>query len=167
MSKFGCPDKFVAMVRQFHDGMRASVQDDGEHAASFPVTKGVKQGCILAPTLFSMVFSAMLNDAYREGKVGVDFRDHFWTDGKLFNLRRLQAKTEVTKDTAQDFLLLMTVPSMLPTNPTCSGVWNSSLQHVTTLDLQILHISWQDYIPDTEVLEQSGMESIFNLFCRC
>ena len=44
----------------------------------------------------------MLNDAYREGKVGVDF--HFRTDGKLFNLRRLQAKSKVTKDTAQDFL---------------------------------------------------------------
>ena len=102
MSKFGCPDKFVEMVKQFHDGMQASVQDDGEHSASFPVTNGVKQGYVLAPTLFSIVFSAMLNDAYREGKVGVDF--HFWTDGKLFNIRRLQAKSKVTKDTAQDFL---------------------------------------------------------------
>ena len=102
MSKFGCPDKFVEMVKQFHNGMQASVQDDGEHSASFPVTNGVKQGCVLAPTLFSIVFSAMLNDAYREGKVGVDF--HFRTDGKLFNLRRLQAKSKVTKDTAQDFL---------------------------------------------------------------
>ena len=82
--------------------MQASVQDDGEHSASFPVTNGVKQGCVLAPTLFSIVFSAMLNDVYREGKVGVDF--HFRTDGKLFNLRRLQAKSKVTKDTAQDFL---------------------------------------------------------------
>ena len=42
MSKFGCPDKFVKMVKQFHDGMQASVQDDGEHSASFPVTNGVK-----------------------------------------------------------------------------------------------------------------------------
>ena len=49
-----------------------------------------------------MVFSAMLNDAYREGKIGVDF--HFRTEGKLFNLRRLQAKTKVTHDIAQDFL---------------------------------------------------------------
>ena len=102
MSKFGCPDKFVEMVKQFHDGMQASVQDDGKHSASFPVTNGVKQGCVLAPTLFSIVFSAMLNDAYREGKVGVDF--HFRTDGKLFNIQRLQAKSKVTKDTAQDFL---------------------------------------------------------------
>ena len=63
---------------------------------------GIKQGCVLAPALFSIVFSAMLNDAYHEGKVGVDL--HFWTDGKLFNLWRLQAKSKVTKNPAQDFL---------------------------------------------------------------
>ena len=88
MAKFGCPDKFVAMVRQFHNGMQASVQHDGEHSASFPVTNGVKQGCVLASTLFSMVFTVVLKDAYREGRVGVDF--HFWTDGKLFKIWILQ-----------------------------------------------------------------------------
>ncbi|BHF85780.1 hypothetical protein SprV_1002895200 [Sparganum proliferum] len=29
-------------------------------------TNGVKQGCMLAPTLFSLMFSAMLMDAYRD-----------------------------------------------------------------------------------------------------
>ena len=102
MAKFGCPDKFIGMIRQFHDGMQASVQDDGEHSSSFPLANGVKQGCVLAPTLSSMIFSAMLNGAYREGKIGVDF--HFQIEGKLFKLRRLQAKTKVTHDMAQDFL---------------------------------------------------------------
>ena len=30
MAKFGCPAKFIAMVRQFNDGMLARVQNDGE-----------------------------------------------------------------------------------------------------------------------------------------
>ena len=30
MTKFGCPDKFIAMLWQFHDGMLAKVQNDGE-----------------------------------------------------------------------------------------------------------------------------------------
>ena len=102
MAKFGCPDKFIAMVRQFHDNMSARVQDDGEYSKPFPVTNGVKQGCVLAPTLFSMVFSAMLTDAFRDGDIGVPFR--YRTDGSLFNLRRLQAKTKVQEDTARDFL---------------------------------------------------------------
>ena len=51
MAKFGCPTKFIAMVRQFHDSMLARVQNDGEFSDPFPVTNGVKQGCVLAPTL--------------------------------------------------------------------------------------------------------------------
>ena len=48
MAKFGCPTKFIAMVRQFHDGMLAGVQNDGEFSDLFPVINGVKQGCVLA-----------------------------------------------------------------------------------------------------------------------
>ena len=102
MAKFGCPAKFITMVRQFHDGMQASVQDDGKYSKPFLVTNGVKQGCVLAPILFSMMFSAMLTDAFRSGDIGVDYK--FQTDEKLFNLRRLQAKTKVQKDIARDFL---------------------------------------------------------------
>ena len=56
MAKFGCPTKFIAMVRQFHDGtcMPARVQNGGDFSDPFPVTNGVKQGYVLAPTLFSM-----------------------------------------------------------------------------------------------------------------
>ena len=41
MAKFGCPAKFIAMVRQFHDGMLARIQNDGEFSDPFPVTNGV------------------------------------------------------------------------------------------------------------------------------
>ena len=65
MAKFCCPTKFIAMMRQFHDGMLTWVQNDGEFSDPFPVTNGVKQGCVLAPALFSMMFSAMLTAAFR------------------------------------------------------------------------------------------------------
>ena len=93
MAKFDCPAKVIAMVRQFHDGMLARVQNDGEFSDPFPVTNGVKQGCVLASTLFSMMFSAMLTDAFQDGDNGIPIRYRF--DGKLFNLRRLQAKSKV------------------------------------------------------------------------
>ena len=44
------------MMRQFHNGMQACIQNDGEYSEPFPVTNGVKQGCVMAPTLFSMMF---------------------------------------------------------------------------------------------------------------
>ena len=35
MTKFGCPAKFIAKVRQLHDGMIARVQNDGEFSGPF------------------------------------------------------------------------------------------------------------------------------------
>ena len=102
MEKFGCPGKFIEIVRQFHDGMMVSVLDDGEASDPFPVTNGVKQGCVLAPTLFSMMFSAMLTDAFHNRDDGIRIR--YRTDGRLFNPRRLQAVTKVKETVIRDFL---------------------------------------------------------------
>ena len=55
MAKFGCPEKLVTIVKQFHDGMMARVLDNGNSSNAFQVTSGVKQGCVLAPTLLSMM----------------------------------------------------------------------------------------------------------------
>ncbi len=40
MSKFGCPERFICIERQFHEGMQACVLDDGDLSAPFPVTVG-------------------------------------------------------------------------------------------------------------------------------
>lgn len=55
MSKFGCPKKFIMMVRQFHDGMQVRVQDNDEPSYPFPETNGIKYGCnyTLQPDVFS------------------------------------------------------------------------------------------------------------------
>jgi len=102
MAKFGCPETFTNIVRQFHDGMMARVLDDGETSSDFPVSNGVKQGCVLAPTLFSMMFSAMLCDAFTSSDPGVDI--HYRTDGKLYNPRRLKAVTKVSNTIIRDLL---------------------------------------------------------------
>ena len=70
MAKFGCPAKFIAMIRQIHDDILARIQNDVEYSESFSVTNGVKQGCVLAPILFSMMFSALLTDACQDCGAG-------------------------------------------------------------------------------------------------
>ena len=91
--KFVCPRQFTSLIRQLHDGMRATVLDNSDTSNLFPVTNGVKQGCVLAPTLFSMVFATMLHDASQDNDDGIQLK--YRTDGGVFNLRRLKAKTKV------------------------------------------------------------------------
>ena len=99
MANFGCPARFIAKVRQlswWH--ALAWVQNDGEYSESFPITNEVKQGCVLAPTLLSMMFSAMLSDDFQDCNDGFPIRSRF--DGTLSNLRglRLQTKSKVQTD---------------------------------------------------------------------
>ena len=102
MEKFGCPSRFISIVRQFNEGMMVKVLDDGDESEAFTVTNVVKQGCVLAPTLFSMVFSAMLRDAFCDCQDGIPVR--YRTDGRLFNPRRLKAVTKVKETVIRDFL---------------------------------------------------------------
>ena len=82
--------------------MLARVQNDGEYSEPFPVTNGVNQGCVLAPTLFSMMSSATLTYAFQDCDAGFPIRYRF--GGKLFNLRRLQAKSKVQIDVLDELL---------------------------------------------------------------
>ena len=90
MAKFGCPPRFKAMVWQFYDSMQARVQSDGEFSEPFEATNGVKQGCVMAPTLFSIMFSAMLMDVFQDSDTGLPIRYRF--GGNVFSLRRLQSQ---------------------------------------------------------------------------
>ena len=61
LARFGVPPRMVAVIRQFHDGMQACVRlDDGECSDKFAVGQGLRQGCVLAPLLFTMFFTTVL-----------------------------------------------------------------------------------------------------------
>ena len=102
LEKFGFPENFVKMVRLFHDDMVARVLNDGGSSKHFQVTNGVKQGCVLAPTLFSMMFAAMLMEAFKDSSTGIPIRYRY--DGNLLNLRRLQALSKVNEPKIRDLL---------------------------------------------------------------
>ncbi|VDL94251.1 unnamed protein product [Schistocephalus solidus] len=80
--------------------MTARVTDNGTVSKAFLVTNGVKQGCVIAHTLSSLMFSAILMDAYRDEQPGS--RIVYRTDGHLLNSRRMQAPTHVSTTTVYD-----------------------------------------------------------------
>ena len=93
LKKIGCPPQLLSITASFHDDMKGTISYDGEASEPFPMHSRVKQGCVLAPTLFSIFFSLLLKFAFEQSTEGVHL--HTRSDGKLFSLARLRAKTKV------------------------------------------------------------------------
>ena len=58
--KIGCPPKLLSLVRSFHQNMKGTVQFEGNLSEPFDIRNGFKQGCVLAPTLFGILFLMLL-----------------------------------------------------------------------------------------------------------
>jgi sorting nexin-29 len=79
LSKIGCPSKLRSMIISFHADMKGTVLYDGSSSTSFPVNSGVKQGCVLAPTLFGIFFSLLLSYAFDSSTDGI----YIYTPGPM------------------------------------------------------------------------------------
>ena len=55
----------------------------------------MKQGCVLAPTLFGIFFAVILHHVFNETTGDIFIRTRF--DGQFFNLARLRSKTKTTE----------------------------------------------------------------------
>ena len=73
-----------------------------EKKEAFDIRRGVKQGCVLAPTLFRIFFAFLLKHAFGSSTEGIYL--HTRSDGLLCNLVRLKAKTKVREVLIWDML---------------------------------------------------------------
>ena len=92
LSKLGCPDRFVELIAALHTGMKGIVNLRGELSEPFNVLNGVKQGCVLAPTLFSIFLSQVLDNAFPECYSGVRIQSRPGAD--LFNVNQFKSKSK-------------------------------------------------------------------------
>ena len=74
----------------------------------------------MAPTLFSMMFSAMLTDAFQDVDAGFPIRYRF--DGKLLNLRSLKAKSKVQTDVVDKLLYADDLTENAKSEEKCKGL---------------------------------------------
>ena len=93
LAKFICPDRFINLIRTLHDGMMARVIQQGNVSETFEINGGLKQGCVLDPTLFALYTAATMNEIpFDAPSVEIRYR----LDGGLFKLSRLRSRTKTT-----------------------------------------------------------------------
>ena len=97
LRRSGCPEKFVSLIRQIHDGMEARVKVSDLESEPFGVSRGVKQGCTLAPVLFNLyiTYITRLLGARVGPDCGVSL--NYRMDRSLFDLQKLKARTKIKK----------------------------------------------------------------------
>nr|KAG5693360.1 hypothetical protein BaRGS_017653 [Batillaria attramentaria] len=91
MSHYGFPPKFVNIIRQLYKDATCQVIHDGKLTEPFTVRTGVRQGCILSPTIFLMVVDWVMRQA---------------TDGKRTGIQWTFSKQLEDLDFADDIALL-------------------------------------------------------------
>ena len=102
LRKYGYPEKFTIMIESLHIGKMVNVRNGGEVFDAFAITNGVKQGCVLALTLFSIFLSAMLEEAFRDMGDGIYIQSRQNTD--LFTVAHFRAKTKTTNILVRELL---------------------------------------------------------------
>ena len=93
LEKYGIPEPMLKLVCSLHDGMKAEVTVDGQVAPEFEVCNGLRQGCVLAPTLFNLYINLVIKQWKEKcAEFGVDVL--FKCGGKLVGERTRRPCTE-------------------------------------------------------------------------
>lgn len=63
MTKMGFPSHLVSLLRSLYTDQQATIRWNNDHSAPFEIKKGVRQGCILSPHLFSIYTEQIMREA--------------------------------------------------------------------------------------------------------
>lgn len=89
--------KFIIIPRLLHDQMTVSILCNGSAMKAFAIQTGIKQGCVIAPVLFSIFFAVikMLISNQLPHSISIEYRMD-GTGWERFNFPCFCAKTKVT-----------------------------------------------------------------------
>ena len=100
LHKIGCPPRLHSLIESFHSNIKGTVQFNGNLSEPFDMHSRVKQGCVLTPTLFWIFFALLLRHALCTAQEGIYLQTR--SDGSLFNLACLKARTKVCEALIRD-----------------------------------------------------------------
>ena len=153
LSELGCPTNSVNLIRQFHYDMTVQVLSGGEASEPFSIANGVKQECVLAPVLFNLYFTCVLNYAIRDLEKGGYLRNRL--GGSPFDLRRLTSNTQIVKKTVLEALFADDCALMAHREHDLQIIVNKFAEASRLLGLTIS-------LGETEVLSQPAPAAVAN-----
>ena len=90
------------LVNRYLVDMAGAVSIGGSTTDPFEISHCLKQGCVLAPTLFTPFLTALLSTVSEHLSAGVFIRTR--SDGKLFQLARLKVCTKTREPCIRELL---------------------------------------------------------------
>lgn len=99
LRKCGCPARFVGLIRCLHDGMSVRIRIGEDLSEPFVVSRGVKQGCVLAPVLFNIYVQCITRLLAKVLDKSCQITLNYRMDRNLFDSRKLKSKTKVSSTT--------------------------------------------------------------------
>jgi hypothetical protein len=56
LQEYGIPRKIIQIIKILYDGFKCKISHEGKLSEFIEIRNGVRQGCILSPTLFLLIF---------------------------------------------------------------------------------------------------------------
>ncbi|VDP53340.1 unnamed protein product [Schistosoma margrebowiei] len=77
---YGVPQKIVNIIQNSYDGLHCKIVHGGQLTKSFEVKTGVRQRCLLSPSLFLLVIDWIMKTSTSEGKRGMQWTSRMQLD---------------------------------------------------------------------------------------
>ena len=86
LEKYGIPPALLSIIRSLHDDMKAEVTVDGNLTPDFEVRNGLRQGCVIALSVFNLYFNLIISQLQKKcADFGIDIL--YKCGGKLIGER--------------------------------------------------------------------------------
>ena len=81
MAHYGIPQKVINITKKLYEHSSCRVRTNSGHTEYFDIVTGVRQGCILSPTLFLLTIDFVMRRATNRDDFGIE-----WGNGRLTDL---------------------------------------------------------------------------------
>ena len=155
LSKVSCQPTLLSVVKSFHNDMKGTIAFEGMTSEALNIHSGVRQGCMLSPTLFGIFFT-LLKHAFAQSSEGIYL--HAISDGKLWNLSRLKDNTKVCEASLRSFLFADDAVVATHDENSLLYLGNDSPKHTGTL-------GWQFSVKNANIMQVYKACMVSTILC--